>query len=732
MMVRHETIQEGLQRFFGFDKFKGNQEEIVRSVLDGKDTFVIMPTGGGKSLCYQLPALMMEGTAIVISPLIALMKNQVDSIRGYSQSDNVAHFLNSSLTKAQMKLVRQDIADGHTKLLYIAPETLTKDENIEFFRTVNVSFVAVDEAHCISEWGHDFRPEYRRIRAMLDSIAKEVPVIALTATATPKVQSDILKNLGMDGENTYISSFNRDNLYYEVRPKGKLEQTIKSIIQIIKSLSGQSGIIYVQSRKSAEDIAKALQVNDIKAAPYHAGLDAKTRSRTQDDFLMEEVDVIVATIAFGMGIDKPDVRFVIHYDMPKSIENYYQETGRGGRDGLEGRCIAFFAYKDMLKLEKFLRDKPVAEREMGTQLMQEVMAYAETTACRRKFLLHYFGEEYDVERCNKKCDNCRHPKTKVDVTQDMQHALKAIHELDENFGMKILIDFIMGADTKEIKDFAFNKKPMYGIGKTQDHNFWSSVIRHAILNDLAYKDVETYGLLKLSEKGREFITKPFSIQIPLNHDFNQETADEQEESGRTAVLDETLMKLLRDLRRSEARKHKIPPYVIFQDPSLEDMATQYPISMEDMVNISGVSKGKALRYAKPFIALIQKYVEENEIIRPTDFIVKQVANKSKTKVSIIQAIDRKMPLEDIADSNNITTDELMDELYAIVSSGTKVNIDYYLEEQVDESTREMIYDYFLGVDNDAAEAAFEELHEEDITMEEILLVRIKFLSDYAN
>lgn len=731
-MVKHESLQEALQLHFGFDTFKGNQEAIIENLLEGQDTFVIMPTGGGKSLCYQLPALMLEGTALVISPLIALMKNQVDSIRGYSQSDEVAHFLNSSLTKSQMKQVKQDIADKHTKLLYVAPETLTKDENIEFFRQVNISFVAVDEAHCISEWGHDFRPEYRRIRAMLDAINPHTPIIALTATATPKVQSDIIKNLGLKHDHTFVSSFNRDNLYYEVRPKGKPEQTLKQIVHIIKSLHGQSGIIYVQSRKTAEDIAKMLQVNDIKAAPYHAGLDAKTRSRTQDEFLMEAVDVIVATIAFGMGIDKPDVRFVIHYDMPKSIENYYQETGRAGRDGLEGRCIAFYSYKDILKLEKFLRDKPVAEREMSMQLMQEVMAYAETTACRRRFLLHYFGETYDDSKCNDKCDNCRHPKPKVEAGKEIQQAVQAVRDLDENYNLKTLIDFITGNETKEIKDFGFNRKSRFGVGKGKDENFWSSVFRHALLNDLLIKDVESYGLLKLTAKGLEYVAQPYPIQVPLNIDYDKEQPDASEEAGRTAVLDELLMKLLRDLRRQEAKRQNIPPYVIFQDPSLEDMATQYPISMEDMTQITGVSRGKALRYAKPFIELIRKYVDEHEIERPTDFVVKQVANKSKVKISIIQAIDRKMPLEDVAASNQLKMDELLDELYAIVLSGTKVNIDYYLEENLDEYTREEIFDYFLASTEDSLEAAYKALKEEDIRMEEIQLMRIKFLSELAN
>ncbi|MEM6965932.1 MAG: DNA helicase RecQ [Bacteroidota bacterium] len=733
MVATNENLHEALQQFFGFDKFKGNQEEIIRSVLTGKDTFVIMPTGGGKSLCYQLPALMMEGTALVISPLIALMKNQVDSIRSYSQSDDVAHFLNSSLTKAQMKKVKADITSGVTKILFVAPETLTKEENIEFFKTTNISFVAVDEAHCISEWGHDFRPEYRRIKDMIKMIGNGIPVIALTATATPKVRQDIVKNLNMDEVNSFVSSFNRDNLYYEVRPKGKKEITIKNIIQVIKSMPGKSGIIYVQSRKSTEEIAKMLNVNDIKAAPYHAGLDAKTRSKAQDDFLMEEVDVIVATIAFGMGIDKPDVRFVIHYDIPKSIENYYQETGRAGRDGLEGRCIAYYNYRDIQRLEKFLRDKPVAEREMGAQLMQEIMAYAETTACRRKFLLHYFGEEYDDNRCSE-CDNCRYPKDKIEVQEEMHQALQAIDSLNENYGIKSLIDFMLGKNTKEMTGFKHDQLPLFGVGKEKDNNFWSSVFRQALLHNFVYKDIEHYGLFRFTDKGRAFIASPHPIQITLNHNYDKVTAefDEAASAGRTAVLDKVLMNMLKDIRKRIAKQKNVPPFVVFQDPSLEDMATQYPISMEDMAKISGVSRGKAMRYGKPFIELIQQYVEENEIERPTDIVVKQVANKSKVKVNIIQSIDRKIPLGDIASSNNLSMEELLEELDAIVVAGTKVNIDYYLEDNVDEYSREDIYDYFMEADSDSVDEAFEEMKEDDITMEEIQLMRIKFLSEMAN
>ena len=737
MMVAEKTLvmndlHEALHQYFGFDKFKGNQEKIVQSVLYGKDTFVIMPTGGGKSLCYQLPALMLEGTALIISPLIALMKNQVDSIRGYGQDDNVAHFLNSSLTRLQMKEVKADIVAKHTKMLYVAPETLTKEENIEFFKNTNISFVAVDEAHCISEWGHDFRPEYRRIREMIDAINPEIPIIALTATATPKVQSDIVKNLRMDDVNIFVSSFNRDNLFYEVRAKGKKEATMKQIVQIIKTMPGQSGIIYVQARKSTEEIAQVLNVNGIKAAPYHAGLDAKTRSGTQDAFLMEDIDVIVATIAFGMGIDKPDVRFVIHFNMPKSIENYYQETGRAGRDGLEGRCVSFFSYKDMSKLEKFLRDKPVAEREMSSQLMQEVMAYVETTGCRRRFLLFYFGEEFNEEDCSCMCDNCKNPKAKVNVTKEMKQALEAVIALEENYKIKTLVDFITGKQTKEMKDYRFDKKPLFGAGKEKDEIFWHSVFRHAMLNELIRKDIETYGVLKMTDIGQAFLKKPNDVEIPINHDYDSQEVDFDASAGKSAVLDETLVKMLKDLRRQVAKKKNVPPFVIFQDPSLEDMATQYPISMEDMTKIQGVSSGKAQRYGRPFIEMIKEYVEANEIERPTDVVIKQVANKSKIKVAIIQAIDKKLPLPEIARQNNIKDYELMEELDAIVSSGTKVNLDYYLEDAMDESIVEELYDYFMEAETDDPEVAYRELKDEDYELEEIQLVRLKFLSEMAN
>ena len=732
MIVTNESPREALQRYFGFDSFKDPQEQIIKSVLEGKDTFVIMPTGGGKSLCYQLPAMMMPGTAIVISPLIALMKNQVDSIRGHSKDDEIAHFLNSSLTKAQVKKVKSDIEEGKTKVLFIAPETLTKEENIEFFKSVNLSFVAVDEAHCISEWGHDFRPEYRRIRTMIDSIDRTIPIIALTATATPKVRSDIVKNLNMDEVNSFVSSFNRDNLFYEIHPKGKKEQTLKSIIHIVKSLPGESGIIYVQSRKSAGEIANILKVNDIKAAPYHAGLDAKLRSKTQDDFLMEEVDVIVATIAFGMGIDKPDVRFVIHYDIPKSIENYYQETGRAGRDGLEGRCVAFYSHKDILRLEKFLRDKPVAEREMGNQLMQEIIAYSETSSCRRRFLLHYFGETYNDKKCGKMCDNCRTPKETHEVQKEIKQGLQAIEALNENYGIKMLVDFMMGNTTQEMVNFGHSKLELFGIGTEKGEVFWHSIFRHALLNDLVYKDIENYGLFKMTDKGRNFIKSPYDFMITMNHDYNVEAPIADTSSAKSAVLDQPLMNLLKDLRKSISKEKGIPPFVIFQDPSLEDMATQYPISLEDMARITGVSQGKAKRYGKPFMELIASYVKENDIERPTEIVIKQVADRSKVKVNIIQSIDRKIPLNDIASSNDLSMEELVHELDMIVASGTKVNIDYYIEENLDEYSREDIYDYFKEAETDSTEAALAELAEDDITLEEIQLVRIKFMSEMGN
>jgi ATP-dependent DNA helicase RecQ len=729
-----DNLDIALKEYFGFDKFKGEQRAIIESVLAKKDTFVIMPTGGGKSLCYQLPALLLPGTALIISPLIALMKNQVDSIRGYSNSDELASFLNSSLSRTQMREVKEGIVNGTTKMLFVAPETLTKDENIEFFQQTNISFVAIDEAHCISEWGHDFRPEYRRIRTMISAIGTEIPLIALTATATPKVQTDIVKNLNMREVNIFISSFNRDNLFYEIRPKLNRDQTVKEIIQFIKGMSSRSGIIYVQARKTTEELAKILTVNGIKASAYHAGLDAKVRTKVQDDFLMEDVEVIVATIAFGMGIDKPDVRFVIHYDIPKSIENYYQETGRGGRDGLEGKCLAFYSYKDIVKLEKFLRDKPVSERELGAQLMDEIIAYAETSACRRKFLLHYFGEPYEEKKCEKMCDNCKNPKEKVEVKDDVVTVIKAIKEINENYLVKTIVELITGKATKEMKDFKFDKLPSFGIGKEKGELYWHSIIRHAILNNLIEKDIELYGLIKITDEGRKFVKKPWSITIPLNRDFSDAEGDDViiGEGGAGTVLDEELMKHLIDIRKKEAKRLNVKPWIIFQEPSLQDMATFYPISMDDMLKITGVNQGKAAKYSKPFVEFIRQYVEDNEIDRPDEILIRQVANKSKDKVTIIQGIDKQLPLSDIARNVGKSMEELLEELNFIADNGTKLDLDYYIEEVVDQDIIDEIYEYYQDADTDSLQEAYKVLKDEDITMEELSLVRIKFMSQYAN
>ena len=732
--TNEKVLHSGLKEYFGFDQFKGQQEEIIQSIVQGKDTFVIMPTGGGKSLCYQLPALILDGTAIIISPLIALMKNQVDLLRGYSSDDNIAHFLNSSLNKSQIRRVLEDITDGKTKLLYVAPETLTKEEYLNFFQKIDVSLVAVDEAHCISEWGHDFRPEYRKIKHMVDTIGDDIPIVALTATATPKVQSDIVRNLNLTDYNKFISSFNRVNLYYDIRPKLGKQQTMKEIIQIINEMGHPSGIIYVQNRKTTQNIADTLNMNGISAAPYHAGLDANTRAQTQDAFLKEEIKVICATIAFGMGIDKPDVRFVIHYDMPKSIENYYQETGRAGRDGLEGRCIAFYEPKDILKLEKFLRDKPVAEREMGMVFLEEVMDFAETSECRRAFLLNYFGESYHVDKCNNMCDNCRHPVEKVDVTKEMQRGLDVIRSLKQNYTSKMLVTFLMGEENETLKSFLLDEHRWFGSGKEKGVDFWNTIFRQAILKGYLRKDIETYGVLKLTDKGRDFIKNPQTIKLGINRSFESMEEEEMEHivGQGPGALDMILLDQLKALREDEARRLDVPKYVIFMDNSLEDMATLYPLTLEDMANVSGVSMGKARRFGEPFLELIRNYVEEYDIERPHELVIKTVANKSKAKVSIIQGIDKQMDLEDIANNNRLTMDELIEELEMIVYSGTKLNIDYYLDSNVDEYVIEDIFNYYMDSESDSIEEDYTELAEEDTTLREIQLVRLKFLSEVAN
>ncbi|MFZ1254785.1 MAG: RecQ family ATP-dependent DNA helicase [Saprospiraceae bacterium] len=733
-MFTKEIIYEALKNHFGFEAFKDNQEHIISSLLHGKDTFVIMPTGGGKSLCYQLPALMLPGTAIIISPLIALMKNQVDSIRGYGQTDEIAHFLNSSLNRSEIKQVKDDIVRSKTKLLYVAPETLQKEETIEFLNSVDLSFIAVDEAHCISEWGHDFRPDYRRIRDMINSLNRHIPTIALTATATPKVQTDIVKSLEMVDPQIYVSSFNRPNLYYEVRPKITKDQTAKQIVQIIKSHPGESGIIYVQARKTTEDLAQILQVNGIKASPYHAGMEAKARTQVQDDFLMEEIDVICATIAFGMGIDKPDVRFVIHFDIPKSLENYYQETGRAGRDGMVGDCYAFFSNADLLRLEKFLRDKPASERDMGAQLLDEMEAYVESAVCRRKFVLHYFGEEFDKESCKEMCDNCRNPKPLQEAKEEMLLALKAIKSLNQNFTIKTLVEFICGVKTKDILDYDLDQNELFSKGIDKGNLYWFSLFRQGIIMDYIIKDIETYGILKLSEKGQEFIDKPTKVYISINHDYGDTSSFTEEDSAPSqgAALDPVLFKTLKEIRLEVARKNKVKPWVIFFDPALEEMATRFPITIDDLCKISGVSKGKAERYGQPFLDFIQKYVEENDIERAEDFVIRQVADKSKNKVEIIKSIDKKIPLEDIARNLQMNMEELMDELNMIVSSGTRINIDYYIKDNVDEYSKEDIFDYFNSAESDSAEEAYQSLKEDDITFEEIRLIRLKYMSEMVN
>ena len=733
--VTDETtaLPEALNHFFGFKTFKGEQEEIIQSVIAGKDTFVIMPTGGGKSLCYQLPALMSGGTAIIISPLIALMKNQVDMMRGFSSDDAVAHFLNSSLSRSQTKQVKQDLLDGKTKLLYVAPETLTKEETINFFKQLPIAFVAVDEAHCISEWGHDFRPEYRRIREMLDDIQADIPLVALTATATPKVREDIAKTLRMRKPEIYISSFNRENLYYEVRPKKSRAETIKNIIQFVKENgAGKSGIIYCLNRKTTEEIAETLRVNDIKAAPYHAGLDSSTRSEIQDQFLMEDVDVIVATIAFGMGIDKPDVRFVIHYDIPKSLENYYQETGRAGRDGMEGKCIAYFSHADINKLDKFLRDKPVKEREIGGQHLLEVVGYSEAGTCRRQYLLHYFGENFDISRCNAMCDNCANPKDKIEGKDFMKPALQVVDELGANFRIKYLTEYLVGKDSQEIITYRHNTKKSFGIGKEKDPLFWSSLLRQAVLNNLLNKEIEDYGVLKLTEKGQEFIDNPHSIEIVLNNQFVTSNTTAISNSGKAIALDPQLMKMLKELRKEVGKQKGVPPFVVFLDTSLSDMATHYPISIDEMANIVGVSKGKAIKYGRKFIELIQDYVEENNIDRPSEFVTKQVANKSKQKVTIIQNIDKKIPLATIAKNFDLTMEDLFEEIESIVASGTKLDINYFINEYLDQEQQEEIFEYFMEAETDDIKVAMEELDDDDYNYDDLRMMKVKFMSEVAN
>ncbi|MDX9928391.1 MAG: DNA helicase RecQ [Bacteroidales bacterium] len=726
-MFDDTSIHGYLKKYFGFDNFKGNQESIIKNVLEGNDTFVLMPTGGGKSLCYQLPAVMKGGTAIVISPLIALMKNQVDAMRNFSTDDEVAHFLNSSLTKTAITKVKKDVLGGKTKLLYVAPESLTKVENIDFLKNVEVSFYAVDEAHCISEWGHDFRPEYRRIRPMIDTIGRS-PIIALTATATPKVQHDIQKNLGILEAGIFKSSFNRPNLYYEVRPK---QDVAKEIIKYIKNNPGKSGIIYCLSRKKVEEMAEVLKVNGIKALPYHAGMDSATRTMNQDKFLMEEADVIVATIAFGMGIDKPDVRYVIHYDIPKSLEGYYQETGRAGRDGGEGRCITYYSYADIVKLEKFMHGKPIAEQEIGKQLLLETVSYAESSVCRRKLLLHYFGEEYEPENCEA-CDNCLHPKTQFEGTDFVLNVLEAVLTVKEKFKADHIANILAGKATSAIKSYKHHKLEIFGTGDEKDEKFWNMVVRQALISKLLVKDIENYGLLRVTRKGLEFMEKPEPFMLTEDHDYSEATEEEAAFGARTAAVDEELVSILKDLRKKISKQKDVPPFVIFQDPSIDEMAIQYPVTIEELQNISGVGAGKAQRYGHEFINVIRKYVEEKEIIRPLDMVVRSVINKSGIKVYIIQSIDMKRSLEDIANAKGLDMDELLSEIEAIVNSGTRINLDYYIDEVIDEDRQEDIYSYFREeAESDSLEEAVRDLGGE-FEEEEIRLMRIKFLSEMGN
>ena len=732
MTIDTATLHAKLKEFFGFDSFKAGQEKVIRHLTDGKNAFVLMPTGGGKSLCYQLPALVMEGTAIVISPLIALMKNQVDAIRGFvAGNDGIAHFLNSSLNKAQLTEVRNDLMSGATKLLYVAPESLTKAENVALLKEIKISFYAVDEAHCISEWGHDFRPEYRRIRNIIEEIGV-APIIALTATATPKVQSDIIKNLGMTDATVFKSSFNRPNLYYEIRDKSDPK---RDIIKYIKQHPGRSGIIYCLSRKKVEELAELLNINGIKAAPYHAGLDAKTRAENQDKFLMEEIDVIVATIAFGMGIDKPDVRFVIHYDIPKSIEGYCQETGRAGRDGKVGECITFYSYKDIQKLEKFMQGKPIAEQEIGKQLLMETVAYAESNSCRRKLLLNYFGEEYHEENCGA-CDNCLHPKRQFDGREEMSMVIELIKTLPEHFKIEHLANILAGEVNSIIKSYRHDKLELFGAGKDHSARFWSAVIHQGMILHLIHKDIESYGLLSVTEKGMEFFENPYELMLTEDREFAEGEDDDDDVAGAPARGggggDEQLLAMLKDLRRDVAKKKNLQPWVIFGDPSLEDMSIMYPVTIDELKNCQGVGEGKARKFGKEFLALIEKYVEENEIERPDDFVMKSIVNKSVNKVFIIQSIDRKLPLEDISSSKGMDMEELLDEIEAIVYSGTRLNLDYYIEQTIDDDVVDEIFEYFRDeAESDSLAAAMEDLGS-DYDELEVRLVRIKFLCEVAN
>jgi len=727
-MLKQVSLAKELKKYFGFDTFKGNQEQIIQNVLNGNDTFVLMPTGGGKSLCYQLPSLLMEGTAIVISPLIALMKNQVDAMRNFSEEDGVAHFINSSLSKQAIEQVKSDILRGKTKLLYVAPESLTKEENIEFLKQIKISFYAIDEAHCISEWGHDFRPEYRRIRPIVNEIGI-APIIALTATATPKVQHDIQKNLGMLDAKVFKSSFNRPNLYYEVRQK--TNNIDKDIIKFVRSQEGKSGIIYCLSRKKVEELAEMLHVNGILALPYHAGMDAALRSENQDKFLMEEASVIVATIAFGMGIDKPDVRYVIHYDMPKSLEGYYQETGRSGRDGGEGQCIAFYSYKDLEKLRKFMQGKPLAEQEIGNQLLIETQAYAESSICRRKLLLHYFGEEYKEDNCGN-CDNCMKPQKFMEAQELLTLILETISILKEKFKAEHIVDILKGNETSDVVSYQHNELENFSAAADEDEKLLQAVIRQALISGYITKDVETYGVLKLTPKGRDFLKNPISFPIVKDTDFEEDEEVNLKNIASTSAADEVLFSILKDLRKKLSKKLDVPPFVIFQDPSLEAMATTYPITMDELQNIPGVGAGKAKRYGDEFIKVIKEYVKENDIIRPEDLRVRTVANKSKLKVSIIQAIDRKIALDDIALSKGLDISELLDEIEAIVYSGTKINIDYFLEDVMDPDRIDEIFEYFKSAETDSIDDALDKLGIDDFSETEIRLVRIKFLSEVGN